>query len=80
MDMFLRNGFFEIATMDWSFSQEWLFETNIMDWSIFKGWAFLKSALWICLFLRNVLFEIGIFLCDGPIGMVRYVSEVCQVM
>ena len=32
--------FFEIATMDWSFSKERLFETNIMDWSISKEWAF----------------------------------------
>ena len=32
--------FFEIATMDWSFSKERLFETNIMDWSISNEWAF----------------------------------------
>ena len=39
--------FFEIATMDWSFSKERLFEANILDRFLSTYRLFLKSALWI---------------------------------
>ena len=77
--LFLRDGLFEIGPLDRFLSKD-RFSKSAPWIGLFPQIGFLKSALWIGLFLRNGLFEIGTFLCDGPIGMVRYVSEVCQVM
>ena len=71
-------GLFEIGTMD-RFSRNGFFEIGPLDTFLSKD-RFSKSAPWIGLFLKIDFFEMDILLCDGPIGMVRYVSEVCQVM
>ena len=93
--LFLKIDFFEMDILDRSFSTDRLFEIGPLDRSFSKD-RFSKSAPWIGLFPQigffeigpldrsfskeRTFFKIGTFLCDGPIGMVRYVSEVCQVM
>ena len=74
-----KDRLFEIDILDRSFSTDRLFEIGPLDTFLSKD-RFSKSAPWIGLFLKIDFFEMDILLCDGPIGMVRYVSEVCQVM
>ena len=47
MDRFSRNGFFEIATMDWSFSKERLF----LKWTFFSATAL---SGWCVMLVRYV--------------------------